>query len=234
MENVSDGGQPANGGQSSSPRMPRTIQPELLDMLSPQHPDALHSRRDLRVINRMMGNPAWFRQKVRPRIRPGERALEIGAGTGELALQLTDWGVPTDGLDRVSRPEKWPASLEWHSEDLRSFAHYSRYPVILGNLIFHHLNDGELSELGDKLRSSARVIVACEPWRRPASQVLLRIAGPIFGANQVTLHDGHVSIAGGFAGNELPDALGLFEPEWNIECTQNVLGAYHLIATRRE
>ena len=214
--------------------MPRTIQPELLDMLSPHHPDALHSRRDLRVINRMMGNQAWFRHKVLPRIRPAERALEIGAGTGELALQLTKWGIPTDGLDRVPRPEAWPSFLEWHSHDLRTFPHYATYPVIFGNLIFHHLNDGELGELGEKLRTSARLIVACEPWRRTASQVLLRIMGPMFGANQVTLHDGHVSIAGGFSGNELSDALGLFEPEWKIECTQSVLGAYHLIATRRE
>ena len=33
-------------------RMPRTIQPELLDTLPPEDPAALHSRRDLRVINK--------------------------------------------------------------------------------------------------------------------------------------------------------------------------------------
>lgn len=214
--------------------MPRTIQPELLDTLPPQHPDAVHSRRDLRVINRIMGNPAWFRRTVCPRIHKGERALEIGAGTGELARQLAIWGVPTDGLDRVPPPVHWPSTLAWHSDDLRSFAHYADYPVVLGNLIFHHLSDEELGELGEKLRPSARLIAACEPARRPLSQIFLRILGPLVGANQVTLHDAHVSIAGGFSGKELPNALGLFEPEWKIECTENVTGAYHLIATRRE
>lgn len=213
--------------------MPRTIQPELLDTLSPQHPDALHSRRDLRVINRIMGNHRWLERTLLARLRPDERVLEIGAGAGELAHRLTHAGIATDALDRVPAPENWPQSLAWHISDLRSFEHYARYPVIIGNLIFHHLDDLELAELGAKLRREARMILACEPTRRRLSQFLFRVFGPVFGANQVTLHDGNVSIAGGFFGDELSRALGLDEAEWTVECSFGLLGGYRMIATRR-
>jgi SAM-dependent methyltransferase len=213
--------------------MPRTIQPELLDTLSPQHPDALHSRRDLRVINRIMGNHRWFERTLPSRLFPGERVLEIGAGTGDLIARLVQVGVAADGLDLVPPPEILPESLTWHSADLRSFEHYANYPVIIGNLIFHHLSDAELTELGDKLRPGARLILACEPARRRLSQFLFRAFGPLFGASHVTLHDGHVSIAGGFSGDELPRALGLEAGKWNVAHSTGLFGGYRMIATRR-
>jgi hypothetical protein len=212
--------------------MPRTIQPEFLDTLPPHHPDALHSRRDLRLINRLMGNHRWLEQTLRTRAGPGERILEIGAGTGELTTRLNSVGLTTDGLDFLPAPEDWPDSSTWHSADLRSFDGYNDYPVIIGNLVFHHFADAELAELGDRLRRSARMIVACEPTRRRMSQLLFRVFGPLFGASHITLHDGHVSIAGGFSGDELPHALGLGEPEWIVERSAGLLGGYRMIATR--
>jgi hypothetical protein len=62
--------------------MLRTLQPELLDSLPSDHPDARHSRRDLRVINRLMGNHRWFARTLPPLVRAGEHALELGAGNG--------------------------------------------------------------------------------------------------------------------------------------------------------
>lgn len=213
--------------------MPRTIQPELLDTLSPQDPDALHSRRDLRLINRLMGNHRWFARHLPSRLRPGERVLEIGAGTGELAQCLTESGARTDGLDLLPPPEGWPEFQPWHTADLRSFSEYANYHVIVGNLVFHHLSDHELEELGARLRKGARMILACEPARRRFSQVMFRLLGMVFGVSYVTLHDGHVSIAGGFFGDELARALGLTETDWVIERVSGPLGGYRMIATRR-
>ncbi len=50
--------------------MQRTPQPELLDSLPPQHPDALHNRRDLRLTNRVMGNHRWLIRTLPPLLRP--------------------------------------------------------------------------------------------------------------------------------------------------------------------
>jgi hypothetical protein len=142
-------------------------------------------------------------------------------------------GIPIDGLDLLPPPENWPNSLTWHSADLRVFEQYPNYQVIVGNLVFHHFEDSELAYLGGQIRRSARMIVACEPARRQISQFMFRIFGPLFGASHVTLHDGGVSIAGGFSGDELPQALGLTDSEWIINRSVSLVGLYRMIATRR-
>ncbi|MCX6951532.1 MAG: class I SAM-dependent methyltransferase, partial [Verrucomicrobia bacterium] len=152
--------------------MLRTLHPELLDSLPPDHPDALHSRRDLRWINRVMGNHRWFVRTLPPLLRAGERALELGAGTGELGARLTARGAAVDGLDFVPRPAGWPDRAAWHLGDLRAFSGYQGYAAVLANLILHHLTDPELAALGATLGRTARVILACEPRRSAASQRL--------------------------------------------------------------
>ena len=189
--------------------MQRTLQPELLDSLPPEHPDALHNRRDIRLINRMVGNYRWLERTVPSLLRPAEAVLEIGAGTGELGLRLTRRGVSIAGLDLWPRPKSWPSDRPWHCEDLRTFDRYGDYAVIVGNLIFHQFSDSDLAALGTRLGRSARVIVACEPHRRRISQILYRAFAPLLGANHVSRHDAHVSIAAGFRAGELPHQLGL-------------------------
>lgn len=215
--------------------MQRTLQPEILDSLPHDHPDALHNRRDLRLTNRIVGSHRWLVRTLPPLLRPGERALELGAGTGELGQQLIAAGVPIDGLDLWPRPGNWPAARVWHREDLTTFADYSDYGVIMGNLIFHQFTDETLAALGQRLRAApgVRAIVACEPLRRRSSQVLFRTLGPLLGANHVSLHDAHVSIAAGFRGDELPRALGLAPAGWQVSCISTLLGMYRMVALRR-
>ncbi len=216
-----------------TPPMLRTLQPELLDSLPPDHPDALHNRRDLRLTNAVVGNHRWIERTLRREMPFGKIALELGAGTGELGLRLAARNLACDGLDRWPRPAAWPAEREWHRADARTFADYDRYPVICGSLIFHQFSAGELAAIGGKLRRHARLIIAAEPARRRLSQVLYRGIAPLFGANQVSLHDAHVSIAAGFRGHELPALLGLKEEHWDIRCRTTWLGVYRMRATRR-
>jgi len=213
--------------------MPRILQPELLDSLPPDHPDALHNRRDLQRINGLMGNYRWFARTLPPLLRPHEIALELGAGTGELGLSLAHRGIAVDALDLWPTPRTWAADRRWHRADLQDFAGYGDYPVFIGNLIFHQFSDDNLGSLGTKLRASARVILACEPLRRPLSQTIYRLCGPLLGANHVSLHDAHVSIAAGFCDQELPRALGLTVADWDVRCSTTALGAYRMIAVRR-
>lgn len=213
--------------------MRRILQPELLDSLAPDHPDAQRNRRDLRLTNAIMRNHAWMARTVAQHLRPGETALEVGAGTGELGLALHRRGVAIDGLDLWPRPADWPSGSQWHQADLREFAGWNRYGVILGNLIFHQFADAELGALGQKL-GAARVVLACEPTRRRSSQVAYRAIAPLLGANRVTLHDAHVSIEAGFRDQELPRLLGLLSPEWNAVCSTTFIGAFRMIAIRRQ
>jgi hypothetical protein len=212
--------------------MIRVCMPELLDSLPHDHPDAIHNRRDLRIINRLMGNKAWFARTLPGLMQSGERVLELGAGMGEMGMGLIESGIPVDGLDLWPRPPSWPSGREWHQADLMKFDGYDAYPVIIANLILHQFKAEELAALGERLRKSARVIVTCEPTRRRISQALTAVMGPIFGANHVTLHDSKVSIAAGFLGDELPDFLGLEPGTWRRSYTNTSMGVIRTIAIR--
>ncbi|MCF7687264.1 MAG: hypothetical protein K9N01_03075 [Cephaloticoccus sp.] len=211
----------------------RTLQAELLDSLPPDHPDARHNRRDLRLTNRLMGNHRWFMRTIPELARPDENILELGAGTGELGRRLAANSYAVHGLDLWPRPSDWPAPSHWHQTDLRSFMAWPQYPVVIGNLIFHQFSNTDLTSLGAHLQAHARLIIACEPVRRRVSQLLYRGLGPLFGANHVSLHDAHVSIAAGFQGDELPRLLGLDTTVWDYRCSCTLLGAYRMIARRR-
>jgi hypothetical protein len=213
--------------------MNRACEPELLDSLPHDHPDAVHNRRDLRIINGFMRNRAWFERTLPPLLRPGERVLEIGAGMGEMGIALNKLGIPVDGLDLWPRPAAWPAGREWHQADLKTFGGYGAYPIVIGNLILHQFTGPELGALGAVLRRTARVIAACEPERRRRSQALMAAIGPLLGANHVTLHDARVSITAGFLGTELPEALGMDNSSWEVSCASTALGALRMVAVRR-
>lgn len=212
---------------------PRRPHPELLDTLPTDHPDARHSRRDLRVINRFMGNHRWFARTLPPLLRPGESILELGAGTGELTQRLAARGLTVTGLDLCPPPADRPETHGWLQDDLTTFTGYADYPVIIGNLILHHFTDGTLGQLGRQWRRHARLLVFSEPVRRRFSQHLIRGLGPLFGANRVTLHDASVSIAAGFRGDEMIRQLGLPDSEWNCSVTRTLGGACRLVAQRR-
>lgn len=213
--------------------MLRKTEPELLDTLPVDHPDALDFRRDMRRINALMGNFRWFARVLPGVVHRAESQLELGAGVGELCSYLAERGHPLDGLDLWPAPPGWPPERTWHRADLVSFDGYPRYRVVLGNMIFHQFTDAAIAQLGEKLRSHARVILACEPLRRRALQPLYRLVARLAGANHVSIHDGHVSIAAGFLGDELPRLLGLKHDEWRWQCHTTLLGAYRMIAVRR-
>ena len=212
--------------------MLRTIQPELLDSLPPDHPDALHNRRDLLAINTLMGNHRWFERTLPPILRPSERVLEIGAGTGELCARLARAGVAIDGLDVCPQPAEWPDGRSWHRIDLRSFDGYHRYAVIIGNLIFHQFSAEGLGDIGKKL-SVVRLVLACEPARRRMSQALLRPLGKLLRFSHVTQHDAHVTVAAGFRANELSVSLGLDPRIWNVRRETSIIGAHRVVMIRR-
>src|SRR6478736_3033775 len=76
--------------------MPRLLEPELLDILSPEDPLAVGSRRDLRRLN------VWMRQSViMARLLQGygptapRTILELGAGDGTFMLSVAKRLVPS-------------------------------------------------------------------------------------------------------------------------------------------
>ncbi len=223
--------------QSMSRQLKRKVQPEILDSLPENHPEAVHNRRDLRLINFLMGNFRWFQRILPQHVRRGETGLELGAGDGSLGRRLFESGrlpdkVQVDGLDLWTRPDCWPERWRWRREDLLSFSSFDQYDFILGNFIFHQFTDEDLARLGARLRRRARVIVACETVRRTIHLRQIWLLRPL-GINRVSWHDGRVSIRAGFLDEELPDRLGLSRETWDVQCHTSPLGAYRMIAVRR-
>ncbi|HUQ53073.1 MAG TPA: hypothetical protein VM692_12685, partial [Gammaproteobacteria bacterium] len=67
----------------AAPRWPRRVLPELLDELAPNDPRARRSRRDLRLVNRIMGHPLLLARALDAVVtRAPLRLVELGAGDG--------------------------------------------------------------------------------------------------------------------------------------------------------
>ena len=147
-------------------------------------------------------------------------------------------GLQTDALDRFPAPRPWlratSANARWIVADIRRFEEWSAYPVVLGNLILHHLDNRELAALGAHLDRHARALVFSEPLRHPRAHVFFALGAVLWRAHAVTRHDARVSIGAGFLPEELPRALQLDPARWTWTVSATLLGACRLVATRRE
>jgi hypothetical protein len=212
----------------------RLVKPELLDSLPHDAPSACRSRRDLRMINRLLGSHGWFRGILKPRLRRGEGLLEIGSGDGALGCELMQAGLGVvAGIDLAGRPPLWPERARWFQSSVFHYSGWAEHPVVIGNLVFHHFKDDELAALGAHLNRHARLIVASEPLRTRRAARLFSALCPLIRADPVTRHDGRVSIEAGFRRDELPSLLGLNAKCWSWRVDETWLGACRLVAERR-
>ncbi|MFM7181361.1 MAG: hypothetical protein ACKO2G_07860 [Verrucomicrobiales bacterium] len=213
----------------------RNPQPEILDHLPPDHPDAVASRRDLRFINTLMGNDRWLRTRLMKHLRPGMKIVELGAGDGSFARSLQshlsrDFSIHFTAIDLAPRPPDWPDDprFEWRQENIFHSDALADADGVMVCLMLHHFDDRTLSILGARL-TNARFFLAREPARQ---SLWMRFLLYPFRLNPVTKHDMKISIEAGFLGSELADTLGLRQPEWNISTRETPLNAHQFEAVR--
>lgn len=205
------------------------VEPEILDDLPMDDPEAVASRVDLRRINFLMGNERWIRRQMpllRDRTRKG--IVEWGAGTGDLLQALARFG-PVTGVDRVGRPAGLPDGMEWRQADV--FDEPVEGGVLVTNLFLHHFEGEALRRLGERMSAFSAVVVV-EPWRAPLALTLGGIMQPF--VSRVTRHDMPVSIRAGFRRGELAEALGLDRNLWDISESVDLRGGLRWRALRRD
>lgn len=230
--------------------MNRCVEPELLDSLPPDAPEAMASRRDLTLLNRIMGHHrimAGMLLTAWPQLADA-RLIELGAGDGAFILQLArllspHWSSMTavlvdrseavttatrDGLRRLG----W--SVEVVTADVFDWLRTPgrRYTdVVVANLFLHHFTEELLRNLLGQVAATTNLFAACEPWRSPVALNFSRLVG-VIGCNHVTRNDAVVSVRAGFAGQELSQ-LWPHQPHWQLNEGSRRLFTHAFLAHRR-
>lgn len=208
----------------------RVIRPEILDDLAPDDPRAVRSRRDLRLIDPLMGNSAWVTAQAIRLGQAGDLLVDLGAGEGTLCRKLGQRGFrgSITAVDRAPRPAILPASIGWQSGDIFAELPLLGADIIAGTLILHHFTPEQLRELG-KAMSGSRVLIFSEPHRFLLPKILGYALWPVL--SEVTRHDLFVSIDAGFIRGELAHQLGLDE-RWQIQESLDIRGGLRFLAWR--
>jgi len=241
--------EPAQIAQSQA-RWPRRVVAELLDELPPDDPRALRSRRDLRVVNRIMGHAGVLMHALDAvATRSPLRLVELGAGDGTLLLRLArrrarHWPkAVVTVLD--AQPTVTPATLAalravgWTVEviaaDVFEWLEHppaDREAVVLANLFVHHFEGERLARLLAGIAAQAGAFICCEPRRARLALLGSHLLWAI-GCNDVTRHDAVVSVHAGFREHELTAAWrSAAGAGWHVHETP--AGAFsHLFVARR-
>lgn len=199
--------------------MKRLVEPELLDTLPPDNPDAVRSRRDLCRVNAWMRHHDIMAGALQNHMngRALEQIVELGAGDGNFLLKLARKisarrpNVNVTLLDSQnlvqSRTLSGFASLGWRAgaiqADVFDWAQNgSQAEVIIVNLFLHHFYDISLAGLFQAIAARTSLFIALEPRRAFGPLFCARLLWAI-GCNRVTRHDAAVSVRAGFDGDEL-------------------------------
>ena len=197
----------------------RRLTPELLDELPPESAEAQASRRDLHVLNSVMGHRRTWRSWLRREFgsAPPRAIAEIGAGDGAVAAENLVATFP-DGqgatlflVDRAPcvtattlrtlRHAGWEVQVE-AADIFHWLAGSHRLDAICANLFLHHFDDAALSRLFTHASRVTPLFAALEPrrgWLSLASTAAL----PLMDVHRVTRHDARVSVEAGFRAGEL-------------------------------
>ena len=235
---------------SSDLRLPRRVEPEMLDLLPKADPRAVRSRQDLRRINRVMATRSILGRGIdaATRGRTPRRIVELGAGDGAQLLRLArlrapKWtGVEVTLVDRQdligSETRQGFAALGWKlsvvASDVFDWVDEPdpvRYDLLLANLFLHHFAGDALRRLLSGIAARSTAFVACEP-RRAAMHSWAATSSGSLGCNAVTRNDAVVSVHAGFRGAELTAAW----PEaqsWDIDEYPAGLFSHCFLAKRR-
>lgn len=208
--------------------LPRHVEPEWLDSLDPGDARAVRARRDLRLINFLMGNTAWILRQIALRPESAYRGIvELGAGDGRLLASLAKWG-PATGCDLAPRPPDLPTEINWLEGDLFSRDDALSGGILVANLVLHHFSSAELLHIG-RIAERFDSFVFVEPHRSRCALALSCLLSPL--VSGVTRHDMPVSIRAGFVAGEMGEALRL-SPGWSVTEVSHWRGSLRIAAGR--
>ena len=226
--------------------MNRRVELEWLDTLPGDDPRAVRSRRDLRILNRVMGHTGIIQGALGTRLHQERvRIAEIGAGDGTLLLRICASTAHWRGGE-VVLVDRAPAVSAHTVAEYRARDYTPRtvasdvfgwleqesgvYDAIVANLFLHHFEAAQLRRLFTLSAARTSLFVACEPRRAGFPLVASRMLG-LIGCHAVTRHDAVLSVRAGFRGRELtplwPRAAGWALEERRAGLFSHLFTAHH-------
>ena len=225
--------------------LPRRLEPEWLDDLPGDDPRAIRSRRDLRLMNRIMGHAGALGRALDTHLaaHTPPRIAELGAGDGTLCLRIASrapWRrgaqftlvdrQPVVSADTAAAYRRIGGSLTLDAADVFDWLARSRerYDAIVANLFLHHFEDRDLMRLFALAAARTRLFAACEPRRSRLPLAGSHLLG-LIGCNDVTRHDAVLSVRSGFTAHELT-ALWPGSEGWAIDERRTGLFSHLFVA----
>jgi SAM-dependent methyltransferase len=135
-------------------------------------------------------------------VKPGERVLDVGCGTGEL-LERIPSGVQYTGFDLSAAyieyaRQRYAGRGEFSCQDIHDAPIEEQYDLVFAVCVLHHLDDHETVELFRKtaaqLRPHGRVVTADNAWVPEQSRVARFLIGCDRGRN-VRTPEGYARLA---------------------------------------
>ena len=209
-------------------------------------PRAVRCRRDLRLMNRIMGHARLIENALRAHV-PAERprVAELGGGDGTLMLRVAGdmterGGAELTLVDRqpivnaetkaLYAERNWQVIVcatdvfDWLADE------HASYNAIVANLFLHHFERPQLAKLLALAALRTPLFVACEPRRARFPLFGSQLVG-LLGCNDVTRHDAVLSVRAGFRDNELSE-LWPADERWQLEETSAGLFSHLFIARK--
>jgi hypothetical protein len=213
---------------------PRRVEPEWLDSLPNEDPDAAASRRDLRRLNSLMWHATILARilSTEPALAKLRSLLDIGGGDGTFMLALArrlakrmpgvvvtmvdkNTGISDETRGKFSALGWKVVSVKADVLDYLDNADAAGTDAVIANLFLHHFSDTALARLFSRAAPVAPLFAACEPLRAWFPMAASRLLWAI-GCNKVTQHDAPASVRAGFREKEL-SLLWPKDRRWQIE-----------------
>ena len=200
----------------------RLIQPELLDHVPPEV--ARPNLADLIRINRYFGGHSILRSMLQKLVQPGEEftLLDVGAASGDSARLIQSWypAARVFSLDyNFTNLEAAPRPKVIADAFALPFPPAS-FDFVSSSLFLHHFTNDQVAELLSVLyKTAARACLVSDLERHIVPYLFLPVTKPIFGWNDITIHDGKLSVRAAFRRQELQSiaaSAGLTHAEFHV------------------
>lgn len=194
---------------------------ELLDCPSTPRAEIAKAAGDLETLNRRFGGHRLVRRFLERWFNPGRcyRVLDLCTGGGDVPRAMVEWARAREITLRVDAVDANPSTIEYARERSAEFPeiHYASmdvlrdapgddYDLVHCSLALHHFSDADAARLLARAEDLAtRWVLVSDLDRNPISRFIISFLVRLVCKNEITRHDGRVSIRHAFSYGELRD-----------------------------